>query len=130
MITAARREAVVAAPIVGPPRAAEIDSRTRASITRSHRAHTAASYLTQYPCHAGQGVLHHVFRQCEVLDSKDARQRGDHAPRFAPKQMVAGIYHMFSFMTGRTSTAPSTSKIGQPLESSTAWSRSRASISV
>src|SRR5437899_3218945 len=79
---------------------------------------------------AAEGVLHHVFRQREVLDSKDARQRGDHAPRFAPKQMVAGMYHMFIFMTGRTSTAPSTSKIGQPLESSTAWSRSRASISV
>ena len=74
--------------------------------------------------------LAHVFRQCEVMDSKDARQRGDHAPRVAPKQMIAGIYHMFSFMTGRTSTAPSTSKIGQPLERSTPWSRSRASISV
>src|SRR5437870_5167339 len=42
-----------------------------------------------------EGVLYHVFRQREVLDSKDARQRGDHAPRFAPKQMVAGIDHMF-----------------------------------
>ena len=57
-------------------------------------------------------------------------KRGDHAPRFAPKQMIVGLYHMFIFMTGRTSTAPSTSKIGQPLESSTACSRSRASISV
>lgn len=55
---------------------------------------------------------------------------GDHAPRFAPKHMIAGNYHMFNFMTGRTSTPPSTSKIGQPLESSTAWSRSRASINV
>ena len=67
-----------------------------------------------------EGVLHDVFRQREVVDSKDARQRGDYAPRFAPEEMIAGIYHMFIFMTGRTSTAPSTSKIGQPLESSTA----------
>ena len=67
-----------------------------------------------------EGVLHDVFRQCEVVDSKDARQRGNYAPRFAPKQMIAGVYHMFIFMTGRTSTAPSTSRIGQPLESSTA----------
>jgi|SoiMetStandDraft_2_1073263.scaffolds.fasta_scaffold12415_6 hypothetical protein len=58
------------------------------------------------------------------------RQRGDYASRFAPKQMIAGIFHMLIFMTGRTSTAPSTSKIGQPLESSTACSRSLASISV
>jgi len=79
---------------------------------------------------AAEGVLHDVFRQREVVNSKDARQRGDHARRFAPKKMIAGLYHMFIFMTGRTSTAPSTSKIGQPLESSTAWSRSRASISV
>ena len=79
---------------------------------------------------AAEGVLHDVFRQREVVDSKDARQRGNYAPRFAPKQMIAGIYHMFIFMTGRTSTAPSTSRIGQPLESSTACSRSRASISV
>jgi len=77
-----------------------------------------------------EGVLHNVFRQREVMDSEDARQRGDYASRFAPKQMIAGIFHMLIFMTGRTSTAPSTSKIGQPLESSTACSRSLASISV
>jgi hypothetical protein len=67
-----------------------------------------------------EGVLHDVFCQCEIVDSKDARQRGDYAPGFVPKQMIVGIYHMFIFMTGRISTAPSTSKIGQPLESSTA----------
>src|SRR5574337_484594 len=77
-----------------------------------------------------EGVLHDIFRQCEVVDSEDARQRGDHAPRFAPEEMIAGLHYIFIFITGRTSTAPSDSKIGQPFESSTACSRSRASMSV
>ena len=38
-----------------------------------------------------EGVLHDVFCQCEVMDSKDARQRGDQAPGFAPKQMIVRI---------------------------------------
>ena len=54
---------------------------------------------------AAEGVLHDVFCQREVVDSEDARQSGDHAPRFAPEQMIAGLHHMFIFMTGRTSTA-------------------------
>ena len=37
---------------------------------------------------AAEGVLHDVFRQREVVDSEDARQRGDHAPRFAPEKMI------------------------------------------
>ena len=70
--------------------------------------------------------MHDVFCQREVVDSEDARQRGDDAPGFAAEEMVAELFaHMFRrahyiFMTGRTSTAPSTSKMGQPLESSTA----------
>src|SRR5215467_12186388 len=79
---------------------------------------------------AAEGVLHNVFCQREVMHSKNARQRGNDAPRFAPKQMLIELHHMLSFMTGRTSTAPSTSRIGQPFESSTAWFRSRASIRV
>jgi hypothetical protein len=31
---------------------------------------------------AAEGVLHDVFRQCQVVDSEDARERGDDAPRF------------------------------------------------
>src|SRR5437588_5578590 len=77
---------------------------------------------------AAEGVLHDVFCQREVVHPEDARERGDHAPGFAPKEMIAGFHHMFICKTGRTSTAPSNSKIGQPLESSTAWSRSRASM--
>ena len=77
---------------------------------------------------AAEGVLHDVFCQREVVHPEDARERGDHAPGFAPKEMIAGFHHMFICRTGRTSTAPSNSKIGQPLESSTAWSRSRASM--
>ena len=53
---------------------------------------------------AAEGVLHDVFCQREVVDSEDARQRGDHAPGFAAEQMIAGLHHMFIFMTGRTST--------------------------
>src|SRR5208282_3393095 len=77
---------------------------------------------------AAEGVLHDVLRQREVVDAKDARQRGDHPPRLAPEEMIAGLHHMFSCMTGRTSTEPPTSRIGQPLEISTACARSLASI--
>src|SRR5262249_47072271 len=77
-----------------------------------------------------EGVLHDVFRQRQVVDPEDARQRGDDAPRFAPEQMLRGLDHMFIFMTGRTSTVPSASKIGHPFESSTACAKSCASITV
>jgi hypothetical protein len=77
-----------------------------------------------------EGVLYDVLRQGEVVDSEDPGQHGDHASCFAPKKMIARLDHMLIFMIGRTSTAPSTSKIGQPFESSTACSKSRASISV
>src|SRR5262249_23601606 len=43
---------------------------------------------------------------------------------------AASLSYMSSFITGRTSTAPSTSRMGQPFESSTACARSRASINV
>lgn len=79
---------------------------------------------------AAEGVLHHVFCQREVLDAEDARQRGDHPPRFPPEEMLVQLHHMSVFRTGRTSTTPPPSKMGQPNESSTAWARSLASISV
>ena len=69
---------------------------------------------------AAEGVLDDVFRQREVVDSEDARQSGDHPPGFAAEQVIARLHHMFICMIGRTSTVPSPSKIGQPLESSTA----------
>ncbi len=59
--------------------------------------------------------MNDVFRQREVVDSEDVRQRGYHAPRLAPEQMLVQLHHMFSFMTGRTSTIPPASKIGHPL---------------
>src|SRR6516162_4139931 len=66
-----------------------------------------------------------------LLDHRARRGAGgDNARRFAPEQMIARLHHTFIFITGRTSTAPSTSRIGQPLESSTACARSRASMSV
>ena len=77
-----------------------------------------------------EGVLDDVLRQRQVVNTEHARERGDHAPRLTPKEVIARLHHMFNFMTGRTSTAPSTSKIGQPLESSTASLKSSASISV
>src|SRR5262249_9495069 len=72
---------------------------------------------------AAEGVLHDVFRQREIVDSKDASQGRDHPARFVAEKMLArptNFGQMFSCMTGRTSTAPSFSKIGQPFESSTA----------
>src|SRR5215472_4322226 len=79
---------------------------------------------------SAEGVLYDVLGQHKVTDSKDARENSDHPPRFTSEQMLTDFAYMLNFMTGRTSTPPSTSKIGQPLESSTACSRSRASISV
>src|SRR5215471_1935495 len=76
----------------------------------------------------GFGVLHDVLRQPEVVDAEDARQRGDHAPRLVPEEMIAGLHYVFICWTGRTSTEPPTSRIGQPLEISTACARSLASI--
>jgi len=67
-------------------------------------------------------------RDNKVVDAEDARQRGDHAPRLVPEQMIAGLHYMFICWTGRTSTEPPTSKIGQPLDISTACARSVASI--
>src|SRR5262249_59042219 len=77
-----------------------------------------------------EGVLDDVLRQRQVVNTEHARERGDHAPRLTPKEVVARLHHMFNFMTGLTSTAPSTSKIGQPLESSTDSLKSSASISM
>ena len=78
----------------------------------------------------GRGLLHYVFCQAEIVNSEDAGQRGDHPPRFVPEEMFTEFHYMFSFMTGRTSTWPSNSRIGQPLESSAASSRSLATIKV
>ena len=78
-----------------------------------------AAELPDLEC-AAESVLHHVFRQRQVVDSEDARERGHHAPRFMPEEMIARLHHIFMILTGRTSTAPSVSKMGQPLESSTA----------
>src|ERR1700756_1559738 len=94
-----------------------------AILCRSHEPRGGVLWHTAEFPHlkrTAEGILYDVFCQGEVVHSKDPRQRGDHAPRFAPEEMIGGLCHMFIFMTGRTSTAPSTSKIGQPFESSTA----------
>src|SRR5262249_61731965 len=72
-----------------------------------------------------EGVLYNVLCQCQVVDPEDAHQRGYHAPRFAPEELIAEFHYVLNFMTGRTSTAPSTSKIGQPFEISPACTKSR-----
>ena len=79
---------------------------------------------------AAEGVLHDVFRQRQVLDAEDARQRGDQPPRFPPEQMLVQLGHMPVCSTGRTSTTPPPSRMGQPFDSSTASARSLASTSV
>src|SRR5215475_400826 len=150
---------------------------------------------------AAEGILHHVFRQREVVDSENPRQGGHHPPRFTAKEKVARFHlmqprkdlnfallrharaenpatsrggipvfadihvflaarsrtrrrcspgsspgdkpsdeplklshpqapYMLSFRTGRTSTEPPTSSIGQAFESSTACAMSLASTSI
>src|SRR5215467_55704 len=145
-----------------------------------------------------EGILHHVFRQREVMDSENPREGGHHPPRFTAKEKVARFHltqprkdlnfallrharaeksrhvtrgnpclrghprlscarsrtrrrcspgsspgdkpsdeplklshpqalYMLSFRTGRTSTEPPTSSIGQAFESSTACAMSLAS---
>jgi hypothetical protein len=63
-------------------------------------------------------------------DSKDARERGDHAPGFAPEKMIAGLHLHVQLHDGPHFHRASTSKIGQPFESCAACSRLRASIKV
>jgi hypothetical protein len=75
-------------------------------------------------------VLFHVFRRAQGCGLLKMRVSVATMQPPALEEMIARLHHIFSFITGRTSTAPSTSKIAQPLESSTACSRSRASISV
>src|SRR5262249_16444568 len=79
---------------------------------------------------AAEGVLYGVFCQREVVDSEDTCQRRDHAPRLASEEMIEGVHHMSSFMTGRTSTAAPASRIGQPFASSAACETSFALINV
>src|SRR5271154_3625046 len=76
---------------------------------------------------AAEGVLDDVFCQRQILHSEDARKRGHHASRLAPEKMLVKPHYIF--MTGRTSTMPPDSKIGQPSEISTAWAISFASTS-
>src|SRR5215831_11139571 len=89
-------------------------------------------HTTEFPHlqRAAEGVLHDVFCQREVVHAEHPGERGDHAPRLAPEQMIAGLHHISRTRIGRTSTDPPTSKIGQPFEISTACARSRASIKV
>ena len=76
---------------------------------------------------AAEGVLHHVFCQRQIVNSENSRKRGHHAARLAPEKMLVKLHYIF--MTGRTSTAPPVSKIGQPSEISTACAISFASTS-
>ncbi len=41
---------------------------------------------------AAEGVLDDVLRQREVVDAEDARQRGDHASRLVPEEMIAELH--------------------------------------
>src|SRR5262249_39460176 len=84
-----------------------------------------------------EGVLHDVLRQRQVMNAEHASEGGDHPSRLAPEKMVHGHrarsvaparIHRYIFMTGRISTKPPRSRIGQPLESSAASARSRASM--
>ena len=60
-------------------------------------------------------VLHHILGEREIVDAEQSRERGDHPSRFPTEEMVAWLRHyMLIWMTGRTSTKPPASKIGQP----------------
>ncbi len=41
---------------------------------------------------AAEGILHGILSQREVVDPEDPRQRGDHASRIAPEEMIAGLH--------------------------------------
>src|SRR6516225_729540 len=78
-----------------------------------------------------QDVERTVFGRCHQLGLQRCASAWPPCARLRTgKDDPLGSTYMFSFTTGRTSTAPSTSKIGQPFESSAACSRSRASIKV
>src|SRR5215510_1890487 len=79
---------------------------------------------------AAEGVLDNVFCHREVLDSENAGECRDHAPRLTPEKVIRILHHISTFMTGRTSTEPPTSRIGQPFEISNACARSFASINI
>ena len=58
--------------------------------------------------------------QLKIVSSEDARQRSGDRPALCRNRCSLGSIYMLIFITGRTSTAPSRSKMGQPFESSTA----------
>ena len=77
-----------------------------------------------------EGILHYLFCQGEIVNAEDAGQGGDPAARIVPEEMFTEFHYMLNFITGRTSTWPSTTKMGQPFESSAASLRSLASINL
>ena len=76
---------------------------------------------------AAENVLHDVLGQRKVLQAEDSSQRGQDPRRLAAEVELRN--HMSNDAMGRISTVPSTSRPGQPRDSSVASSRSRASIS-
>src|SRR5579863_3077388 len=76
---------------------------------------------------ATEGILDDVFCQRKIMNAECPREGGDHASRLSAKEMVAQLHSYMSIcMTGRTSTEPSTSRIGQPPASFAACARSAA----
>jgi len=75
-----------------------------------------------------KGVLHDVFRQCEILNSEQAGQYRDQSARLVSEQMLFDFHYRFSCITGRISTDPPVSSTGQPEATCAACSRSRASM--
>ena len=74
---------------------------------------------------AAERVLRDVLGEREVVHAEDAHQRGHEPAGLVAEEVriergVARAAHIA--MVGRTSTAPPTSKMGQPRASSTAWS--------
>src|SRR5437763_395358 len=79
---------------------------------------------------AAEGVLDDIFREREVVETKYARECGDQSRRLLPEQLVEIAHYMSIFITGRTSTCPPRSRIGQPFASSAACATSLALIRV
>src|SRR5262249_17397759 len=75
---------------------------------------------------SAEGILDHVFSQGDVMDAEDPCQSRNHSPGFTPEQVLAKHAQTLTSKIGRTSTMPSSSKIGQPFARSTACSRSSA----
>src|SRR6516164_9029383 len=62
------------------------------AVAISHAEGFSGGPWTPHLQRAAEGVLDDILRQREVVDAKDPRQRGDHASRLAPEEMIVKLH--------------------------------------